>query len=255
MAEGFKDHFASVSRDYATFRPTYPHALFEWLGALAPARSLVWDCGTGSGQAARALADHFDRVIATDASHAQLARALTHPRVEYRVASAEDSGLASESADLVTVAQALHWFETERFFAECDRVLVPGGVLGVWTYGPLQVENTSVDRIVRDYYQNIVGPFWPPERALVDSGFASLDFPYPLFETPPFSMEACWTLPELLGYLGTWTATVAYRETVERDPLDLIEHHLAGAWPDPRESRRITWPLTVLAGRRTVAGL
>lgn len=223
MAEAFLDRFASVSGDYAAFRPTYPPALFDWLSSTVPTLSLAWDCATGSGQAAVDLAAHFDHVIATDASVDQIAQATSHPHVKYRVAPAEDSGIAVSSIDLVTVAQALHWFEVDRFFRECERVLKPGGVLAVWTYGPLQVEGEAVDAIVQRYYRDIVGPYWPAERALVDSGYASVALPYPELEVPAFAMAVSWSLEALLGYLGTWSSTTAYRGTTGEDPRDLIE--------------------------------
>ena len=245
MSQGFVDRFGAVSGDYARFRPQYPSALFDWLASIAPGRSLAWDCATGSGQAAIELASRFDRVIATDASVGQIAAATPAPGVTYRAAKAEDSGLLSDSVDLITVAQALHWFDVDAFYAECDRVLVGGGVLAVWSYGPLSVEGVSVDRVVQRYYHDIVGPWWPPERALVDSGYMSVDLPHPEISAPSFEMEAWWTLRELEGYLGTWSATSAYRAEMEEDPIELIETSLSRAWRDPEGERRITWPLTV----------
>lgn len=250
MADAFVDRFAQVACDYAAFRPTYPPAFFDWLATIAPARSSAWDCATGSGQAAVDLAERFGRVVATDASQGQLSRAKPHPRVEYRHAPADASGIPTSSVDLVTAAQALHWFDVERFFAECERVLVPGGVLAVWNYGPLHVADKSVDRVIQGYYHDIVGPYWPAERVLVDSGYASVVLPYPQLDAPVFQMEAWWTLLELLGYLGTWSSTVAYREAIEQDPLELIDHQLARTWRDPDGARQIIWPLTVLVCRK-----
>jgi len=246
----FVDRFAPVAGDYAAFRPRYPAALFDWLASITPAHSLAWDCGTGSGQAAVELASRFGHVLATDASAEQVSKAAPNPRVEYLVTPAHDCPLADSSADLVTVAQALHWFDIERFFVECDRVLVPGGVLAVWTYGPLHVANQSVDRVVQGYYHDIVGPYWPQERSLVDSGYASIRLPYPELEAPGFEMGAWWTLSDLLGYLGTWSATSTYREQVGDDPLDLVGDALARAWRDPEAERQVVWPLTVRVGRK-----
>ncbi|MBU4555629.1 MAG: class I SAM-dependent methyltransferase [Actinobacteria bacterium] len=253
MGAAFVDRFATISRDYATFRPAYPTALFDWLATIAPERSIAWDCGTGSGQAAVALAEYFERVVATDASESQLSSALSHPAVEYRIAAAEVSGLADSSVDLITVAQALHWFDVEDFFTECERVLTPGGVLAVWSYGPLRMTGKTVDRVVQDYYHNIVGHFWPMERALVDSGYATITLPFQSIDSPAFEMEEWWKLDELLGYLGTWSATTAYREAVEQDPLELIENRMLRAWRNPEGERQVVWPLTVLAGRKCSA--
>ena len=168
--EVFLDRFGTVARGYAQFRPTYPKALFDWLGAIAPSQDVAWDCATGTGQAARGLAAHFERVIATDASAGQIAGVAPLEGVEYRVARAEDSGLAAGTADVITVAQALHWIDIERFYAECARVLKPGGVLAVWSYGPPRAAGADVDVLIQHYDFDVVGPYWRAERTWVDSG-------------------------------------------------------------------------------------
>lgn len=245
MGSGFHDRFGSVSVDYAAHRPGYPPALFEYLASLAPSRELAWDCATGSGQAAVGLAAHFHRVVATDQSPGQIAQAARLANVEYAVGAAERSSLPDSAVDLITVAQALHWFDVEAFYRECDRVLVPGGVLAVWSYGPLVVTGATIDRVVQTYYHDIVGPYWPPERALVDAGYGSIVLPYPELLPPEFRMEAWWSLDELLGYLGTWSSTSAYRDATGDDPRTLIDSALAQAWRDPDGKRQIRWPLTL----------
>ncbi len=249
MTRAFTDHFASVAADYARFRPVYPAALFAWLADLAPARTMAWDCAAGSGQASRDLADHFDQVIATDASAAQIAAAHPHRRVEYRVAPAEASGLSAGTVDLVTVAQALHWFDLDRFYAEVRRVLKPGGVLAVWSYGVLAVAGAAVDERVQTFYRDIVGPYWPPERQLVESGYRTLPFPFAELEAPAFHMETSWSLPELLGYVRSWSATGRF--SVERgyDPVTALADELAPLWGAPLEPRIVTWPLALRVGR------
>jgi ubiquinone/menaquinone biosynthesis C-methylase UbiE len=183
----FKDHFSKQAEDYAKFRPRYPHELFEYLGTLAPSRQLAWDCGTGNGQAAIALAAVFDHVIATDASEKQIAKAQPHERVEYRVAPAEDSGIQSETLDLIMVAQALHWFDFNRFYAEATRVLKPNGVLAASAYNLLTIE-PAIDEVVNRYYYEVVGPFWPPERKLIEQ-FADLPLPFHEMEPPSFRRQ------------------------------------------------------------------
>jgi ubiquinone/menaquinone biosynthesis C-methylase UbiE len=178
----FKDHFSAQAADYAKFRPGYPRELFNYLASIAPGRQLAWECGTGNGQAAVALASVFDRVIATDASEKQITNAEPHERVEYRVAPAEDSGIESETLDLIMVAQALHWFDLERFYAEARRVLKVNGVLAASAYNLLHIEPT-VDEIVNRYYYEVVGPFWPPERKLIEQ-FANLPFPFHKIDPP-----------------------------------------------------------------------
>ena len=203
----YADHFSRLAPAYAGCRPGYPDGLFDYLGQVAPQRKLAWDCAAGSGQASISLAQRFARVVATDASGAMLARAPRHPRVEYRVALAESSGLADATADLVTVAQALHWLELRPFYAEVERVLGPGGVIAVWTYGSQQLGHADLDRVLDDFYRNVVGPYWPPERTHVDSGYSAIPFPFIELGAPSFEMQARWTLAQLLGYVRTWSAT------------------------------------------------
>ncbi|MCP4377042.1 MAG: class I SAM-dependent methyltransferase, partial [bacterium] len=206
----FKDHFSDQSGDYLRYRPSYPGALFAFLAEIPPMQHRAWDCATGSGQAAHGLSTHFERVIATDASAAQIDSAVPAANVHYRVAPAEASGLPDRSVDLVTVAQALHWLDLERFYGEVRRVLKPGGLLAVWSYNLLRTD-PAIDAEVDAFYSHTVGPYWPPERRLVESGYRDLPFPFPELDTPPFAMTARWRLEQLLGYLGTWSATKRYR--------------------------------------------
>ncbi len=249
MAEPFKDHFSTQATDYARFRPNYPAELFAWLAAVAPARNIAWDCGTGSGQAALGLAAHFERVIATDPSAGQLAHAQPHPRVEYRCAPAEASNLAAASVDLLTVAQAIHWFDLDRFFAEARRVLRPGGVIAAWTYTLLDVE-AGIDDLLSDFYQNVVGPYWPPERRMVDDRYRSLPFPFEPVSAPAFAIRTEWCRDDLLGYLGTWSATRACMKATSSDPLAAFARRLAPLWPDPAQRKSLRWPLHLRVGRQ-----
>ena len=178
----FKDHFSKQAADYAKFRPRYPRELFEYLGNIAPSRQLAWDCGTGNGQASAGLATAFDRVIATDASEKQIANAQPHERVEYRAAPAESSGIASETVDLIMVAQVLHWFDLDRFYDEVRRVLKKNSVLAASAYNLLHIE-PAIDEVINRYYYEVVGPYWLPERKLVEN-FAELPFPFHELDLP-----------------------------------------------------------------------
>ncbi len=249
MKHTFNDHFAPVSASYASFRPSYPAGLFQWLAEILPEHGLAWDCAAGSGQASFDLAAHFGHVIATDASRAQIDAAVSHPQVEYRVAAAEDSGLPDAGVDLITVAQALHWFDLERFYDEARRVLKPGGVLAAWTYGVLAVEGEEIDNLVQTFYRETVGPFWPPERRHVESGYRTLAFPFAEIPSPAFDMETRWTLPELLGYFRSWSATGRYIAANGADPVDALAAELAPIWGTPLSRRRVTWPLSLRVGR------
>ena len=245
----FSDHFSVVSPAYAEFRPGYPDSLFDWLAGLPGRSNLAWDCATGSGQAAVGLASRFDRVIATDASAEQIGAATPHPRVEYRVAPAEASGLESESVDLVTVAQALHWLDRPAFFAEARRVLGSDGVIAAWTYGNPRLDDPQADFVLQRFSSETVGQYWPPERALVDSEYRRIDFPFAEIGPPAFEMEAQWTLPALLGYIGTWSATTRFRAARAHDPLTELSRELERFWGVPETPRRIRWPLAMRVGR------
>lgn len=240
----FKDHFSKQAAEYAKFRPRYPQELFRWLGSIAPGKELAWDCATGNGQAAVELARVFARVIATDASDRQVANAEPNPRVEYRVAPAESSGLESQGVDLVTVAQALHWFDLEQFYAEVRRVLKPDGAIAVWAY-KLATVSPAIDALVNHYYSSVVGPHWPAERVLVEK-FEELPFAFTEIAAPSFAMEAQWRVENLLGYLRTWSATQRFMAAEQRDPLDEVENKLRAKWGN--EGRRVVWPLTVRVG-------
>lgn len=248
MGGTFKDHFSQQAPDYARYRPNYPPALFAWLAQVAPSTETAWDCGTGSGQAAVGLAAHFGHVIATDPSSSQLEHAERHPRVDYRVASAEVSLLDTASVDLVTVAQAIHWFDLDRFYAEAKRVLKPGGGVAAWTYTLLDVE-AGIDELLTDFYRNVVGPYWPPERRMVDDRYRSLPFPFEPIAPPAFEIGTEWSRDDLLGYLGTWSATRAYIKAKGADPLIEFARRLAPLWPDPALVKALRWPLHLRVGR------
>jgi len=243
----FPDHFSAGAADYAAFRPHYPDSLFAWLAERTTARRRVWDCGTGSGQAAVALAERFDYVVATDASRAQLANATPHPRVGYAAMAAERAALAASSVDLVTVAQALHWFDREAFFGEVRRVLAPGGFVAAWTYGPMELDD-ELFAIGRRFYAETVGPYWPPERSLVDAGYGDIAFPFAEVAAPELWMAHEWTLRETLGYVATWSAVQAYRRGRGEDPLPRLAAELAPAWGDPERRRLVRWRIRMRAG-------
>jgi SAM-dependent methyltransferase len=243
------DHFSRVAVAYASFRPHYPDQLFSTLAELAPGRARAWDCATGSGQAAIALARTFEHVVATDSSAAQVRQATSHPSVTYHVALAEASSLADGSVELVTVAQALHWFDLDRFYDEVRRILTPGGVLAVWTYANLQVDGGPIDAALGEFYTDVIGPYWPEERRLVETGYRTLPFPFEevSIDSPP--MVASWNQARLLGYVRTWSAVQRYVEATGIDPVPGLRERIAPYWSDLEVPREIEWPLTVRAGR------
>ena len=244
---GFKDHFSSQAIIYSKYRPGYPDELFKYLASLAPARTLAWDCATGSGQAAMGLVKHFDKVIATDASEKQISSAIPHEKIDYRVAPAEHAPIADSAVDLIVVAQALHWFETALFFAEAKRVLKDRGVIAVWSYNLLEI-SSKVDAIIDDFYENTLGEYWPPERRLIESEYKDIAFPFEKIAAPVFAMSTLWSLDHLVGYLGTWSAVQKYKEITGRDPVESIISELRRAWGKSSRKRKVEWPLALRAG-------
>ena len=245
----FSDHYSANAAGYASYRPRYPRRLFEWLASVAPDRRIAWDCGTGSGQAASGLAEQFEQVIATDPSTKQLAHAVRHPAVAYAAMPAECSALASDSTSVVTVAQALHWFDQPRFYAEVQRVLVTGGVLAVWSYGLLTLHDSALDAILHRFHGETVGPYWPPERRLVDEGYRSLVLPFSPVATPAIAMDAEWTLEQLIGYLSTWSAVQRARAATGTDPLPEVVGELRARWGPEEARRRVEWPFVLRVAR------
>ena len=244
----FADHFSESAVDYARYRPGYPPALFQWLASVCPRRELAWDCATGNGQAAVRLAAHFARVIATDASAEQIRNATPNTKVSYRVARAEDSGVAGGSVDLVTVAQALHWFDLDRFYAEVRRVAAPGAVFAAWCYNLFSVDS-RIDPVVHRFNLEAVSPYWPAERRLVDEEYRTVPFPFSQIEPPRFAMEERWDLARVIGYVGTWSAVKRCREATGTDPIEALRPELERTWGDASSAKTIRWPLSLRVAR------
>lgn len=239
-----KDYFSAQATDYSKYRPHYPAALFEYLASITPERELAWDCATGNGQAAVELARHFRQVIATDLSDKQLAESVPHPKVEYRKATAEHSSLEDMSANLVTVAQAFHWFDQPQFFKEVKRVCRPGGVLAIWCY-ELAVVNENVDSTVLRLYRDLLGAYWDPARRLVEEGYKNEKIPFNELTPPVFDMHVDWDFSDFLGYLGTWSAWNKYLREKGEGELAKFTAELKEAWGNPAEKKRVGWPLSL----------
>lgn len=238
-------YFTRQADSYKGFRPTYPTELFEWLQAISTGRT-VWDAGCGSGQASMELATHFPQVIATDTSQAQIALAPAKSNIEYRCESASRSSIGNASIGLTLVAQALHWFDLDAFYAEVRRVSMPKAPLVALTYNLLAID--GVDEVIRQLYFDVLGPYWPAERKHVESGYRDIPFPFSRIESPKFAMHAKWTLPHLIGYLKSWSALVIYENATGNDALVDIRDQLELAWGDPNTIKDVTWPLSVFAG-------
>jgi SAM-dependent methyltransferase len=247
-----KDLFSSHSSDYKAFRPVYPQALYDFLLPLCARHHTAWDVGCGNGQVAEVLARHFQQVQATDISAAQIEQAAPNPSIHYRVAPAEASGLAPASIDMITVGQALHWFDHPRFFEEVRRVAAPGCLLAAWGYELLHIQ-PDVDRLVDHFYRVTTGPYWEPERRHIETRYRLIEFPFVELEAPEFFIKVRWTRPTLIAYLNTWSAVKRYEKTHSKSPLDEFEKDLREIWRND-EAKEVTFPVFMRVFRITLQG-
>jgi SAM-dependent methyltransferase len=242
VSAGGNPDFSPLAASYARGRPRYPPALFSFLAAQVTRHELAWDCATGSGQAAAGLAAHFARVVATDLSAEQIRHAAPNPRVEYRVAPAERSGLDAASVDLAAAAAAAHWFDAGAFDAEVRRVVRPGGLLAVWTYH-LGVVEPPFDELFHRFYWETLKPYFAPATRLVDERYETLALPGEPLAAPAFTVTAEWTLDQVLDFIASWSGVPKYREARGGDPVEEIRGELARFWPDAETRRELRWPL------------
>ncbi len=237
----FEDNFSAFSPVYRQYRPQYPGQLFRYLASLVPSHELAWDVGTGNGQAALGLSQHFARVVATDASTRQTENALRNERIEYRVSPAESVKIDSHSVDLVTAAQSLHWFDPDAFYAEVKRVLKPDGIFAAWCYYSSRI-TPEIDAILDDFNRRIVWNYWSPRLKLVADHYATIPFPFEESPVPDIEMMAVWSLTEMEGFLHSWSATQSFTKVRGYDPVGEIHPQLSRAWGNDRE-RLVRWPL------------
>ncbi|MEO0604714.1 MAG: class I SAM-dependent methyltransferase [Myxococcota bacterium] len=249
VERGFSDHYGTMAGKYADYRPNYPATLFERIAQAAPGRRRCWDCATGNGQAAVGLVAHFDEVIATDASAAQIAHAVSLDGVSYRCEPAEATSLLDASIDAVTVAAALHWLDRPKFFAEVRRVCRPGALIAIWTYTTRFEVSAVVDPVLEHYARDVLGPYWPPGSDVVANGYRDVELPFDELPSPALAIREPWTLHRLVGYLNTWSAAGRFRAALDRPATDAIVESLERAWGPADESREVVVPLTVRLAR------
>lgn len=242
-----KDNFSAGADRYKQFRPVYPQQLFDYLCSLCSRHEKAWDCGTGNGQIAYGLASRFREVIATDISAQQLEQAPRSDNIRYLQEPAGQSSAAGQSFDLIVVAQALHWFSFDDFYAEVRRTAKPGGIFAAICYNLIQ-SDPETDAVIHDFYHHIIGPYWDPERRYIDEGYQSIPFPFEEIETPALYMTMHWNLQQLLGYLRTWSAVRHYQAEQQEDPVLLVEAALHRAW-EQRGVQLVSFPLTIRVGR------
>ncbi len=243
----FKDLFSKQSKEYAEFRPKYPVELFDYIASLSFDHSLVWDCGTGNGQAAEELSKYYDKVIATDPSEKQLSQAIPNSKIQYVVGSAENSPLQNSVVSMITVAQAFHWFKHDQFQKEVLRVAKNNAVLIVWSYGLSKI-NAEIDSAVLHFYNHTVGKYWENERKHVDDGYESIKLSFEEINTPEMNMTAQWTCEHFINYLGTWSSVQRYIKEKNQNPVDSLKENLLKVWKKD-EFKTVNWPLAIKAWR------
>jgi ubiquinone/menaquinone biosynthesis C-methylase UbiE len=242
-----KDLFSGHAADYALYRPTYPKALYDWIFERVEHFNHAWDCGTGNGQVATILAERFKHVEATDISEAQMQQATPLPNVRYHVCAAETSPFTEHSFDLITVGQALHWFDFERFNDEVKRVGKPNSIITVWTYELVRV-SPEIDVVINDFYRNTVGEYWDKERRHVENQYADIPFPYRNVEKKVFLQTYEWTLSQLCNYLHTWSSVRKFERIHEINPVVDLHRKLAAFWEE-KKTKTVTFPVFTQLGK------
>ena len=244
----FIDNFSKQADSYQKFRPSYPSELFEFLSSLTSEHQLSWDCGTGNGQSANSLTNYYEKIFATDPSAQQIDNAKLHKQITYKAETAENTSLENKTVDLITVAQAVHWFEFDNFYSEVKRVLKQNGIIAVWAYG-LPTINNSVDEIIKHFHDNIVGEFWQAQNRLIEKEYKTIPFPFEQISTPNFYIKKELTFFDILGLLKSWSATQKYIDKHHQNPIDLIENELLEIWGEKEIEKSATWKLILMVGR------
>lgn len=227
-----KDNFSKQAEIYAKFRPEYPPELYDVILNNTENRETAWDCATGNGQAAKVLAKHFEKVYATDISQKQIDNAVQAENIEYSISAAEKTGFADNTFDLITVAQAIHWFDFDKFYNEVKRVAKPNATLAIWGYGTLSVDENNINDLLHNFYWNIVGKYWDAERKHIDNHYETLPFPFKNVKEEKFSMVFKWKKQELEGYLNTWSSVQNFINTEGYNPVPNLMLNLDKYWND-----------------------
>lgn len=243
----FQDLFSKQSGQYSIYRPQYPKELFEFLTSLCQQHHLAWDCATGNGQAALGLVNHMENIIATDASEEQIKNCIPHERITYKVEQAEKNSIHDHSIDLITVAQAIHWFDFDVFYKEVHRVLKKEGIIAVWAYG-FPMINATVDKIMMDLHENKLGEFWLPQNRMIENKYVDILFPFKQITAPEFSIEKQMSFSDFIGFIRTWSALPRFIEKYHFDPVDDFQTKLSDQWPVDEE-RIVRWDLILKVGK------
>ena len=244
-----KDNFSAQSDQYAKYRPTYPGDFFDYLNSLVSRKQAAWDCGTGNGQVAYELAKTFDEVFATDISRSQMDHALQAENISYSVQPAEATDFAAGKFDLIVVAQAIHWFDFDQFYAEVNRTAKDNALLCVVGYGRIKI-SAQIDAVITDFYIHVIGPYWDAERRYIDEDYATIPFPFDEMQTPDFVNRHQWTLDHLIGYLNTWSAVKHFIRQNNYNPVDKLRTDIEQLWGGELV-KEVCFPLLLRIGRVT----
>ncbi len=244
----FKDYFSTKSAHYAKHRPHYPVALYSYLSGLTPCHDLAWDCGTGNGQAALGLSGFYNKVIATDPSMQQIQNAILKENIDYRVEKAEHTSLPSNSVDLITIANALHWFDFDSFYEEVHRVSKQNAIIAAWCYGLPQIE-PEVDHLLKHFHDVILNDYWLYENRLVEKEYNTIPFPFQQIESPEFILTKELTAAELIEFINTWSAVQRFQQTNGTNPTNELSDHLLSIWKDVNSRKKVNWKLILKTGR------
>lgn len=243
-----KDIFSVQAEKYSKFRPVYPKELFDYILQFVDEKNIVWDCATGNGQAAFALADHFKKIFATDISEKQLVYAKQHENIVYKILPAEQTDFADNTFDLITVAQAYHWIKFNAFEKEAKRVAKNNAVIAVWCYNLLLTNDAKINELIKKFYFEITGPYWDAERKYVDENYNSVPFNFEALPTKDFSINIEWRKNDLIGYFNSWSSVQHYINANKKNPVDKIIEELNFLWKD-EDVKAVTFPLFLRIGK------
>lgn len=249
MPRGFIDNFSTQSKEYSFSRPTYPESLFEFLSIITPQKILAWDCATGNGQAALGLCKYFKKVIASDASKNQIQHGFQRENIDYKLFTAENAELDNDSVDIVTVAQALHWFDFDKFYHNVRRVGKKDGIIAVWSYDMHKI-NPQIDRITGKLNVDgeILGDYWAKETKYVKEKYRTIPFPFKGISVPAFKTTLYWNLHQLWNYMQTWSSVKKYYTENKSNPLDLVKSEMRNLWGNELDKKQVTWDINIRAG-------
>jgi len=241
-----KDLFSGHAKNYAAFRPEYPQTLYDFIYQFVEQFDNAWDCGTGNGQVARVLAKSFKQVKASDISSRQIENASTAANIEYHLSGVEQTDFASDSFDLITVGQAIHWFDREKFYTEVNRVGKLGAIIAAFGYNPVHF-SPPFDEALNRFYFDVIYPYWDTERKVVEDQYQSISFPFEEIDAPDFRTNLEWSIKDLHGYITTWSAVQHFIKQNGFNPVDEFVEGIRPLWK--KETESVYFPVFLRLGR------